>query len=625
MTRRDSLKRLLQAIGVCLMTVSVCVLLYSYDNKYTTHSPRGTYGTVTLTEADAGRLSFLISSWAVYGNVLLTPEDLEQNAPIPDEYIFIGQYGGLEHLTGSPHGSVTYRLVIGIPKERRSYMLALPEIYSSCRVYINGVKMLALGETDPRSFSFETGSAAITFEAAGEIDLLIAVSDYKHFYSGMVYPPALGAPDAVMRMLNIHTYLRLAVCSAALIIGVIALLIGIMNKSRGVALLFGLLCLFFIGAFCYPVVMTLTRGSLLFYAIENVSFYAMLLVIMILQGAMMHKESRIVRLHPFMIGFGAFVCLITLIMPFVTPIANLSYKMVYSTLITICKWATAGYITLAAGAAVWRRPSDDAPLFFGMLAFVSTLVMDRILPLYEPIVSGWFYEIGSFVLILSVGLMTAREVVKQYRENAVIEERVKIILSSGRDYYEKISAMQDTLRILRHDVKHHIHAAREMLRSGSGDELDGYLSDVESLVAEDELPIFCNNTVVNSLLAGYRDRCRKLDIHYSFEVALPDSIPNYEMCVVFGNLLENAVEACVKHKGKRYIKLEANYRYEQFAIVIENSFDGHIISDNGQYISGKKDGGYGLRSVAAVAERYGGKLLLNWEAKIFKAYVSMQV
>jgi hypothetical protein len=225
--------------------------------------------------------------------------------------------------------------------------------------------------------------------------------------------------------------------------------------------------------------------------------------------------------------------------------------------------------------------------------------------------------------VLCFAIVNTHEKTKRRVES----EFANSIISSGRDYYEKMNTMQDTLRILRHDVKYHVSAVREMLRSGNAAKLDAYLSDVESLVTENELPVFCKNAVVNALLASYAERCKKSDIHYSFEAALPEvmTIPNYEMCVVLGNLLENAVAACGKPEGGRRVNLNANFQNGQFAVVVENSFDGLILSGNGQPVSGKKEGGFGLRSVRAVTERYGGKLITEWDPDTFMAYAIMNV
>ena len=82
---------------------------------------------------------FLIDGWEYYSGRLLSPEDFSSMPPIPDEYLFIGHYGGFEagSKNGSPHGSASYRLDIRIPEDDRSYALELPEIFSSYRLYIN--------------------------------------------------------------------------------------------------------------------------------------------------------------------------------------------------------------------------------------------------------------------------------------------------------------------------------------------------------------------------------------------------------------------------------------------------------------------------------------------------------
>ncbi|MCL1820116.1 MAG: GHKL domain-containing protein [Oscillospiraceae bacterium] len=269
------------------------------------------------------------------------------------------------------------------------------------------------------------------------------------------------------------------------------------------------------------------------------------------------------------------------------------------------------------------RNADWALYTLGITASFVILYLSRLMSLspqlYIPLFFFIFWSIGTLCFaIINTHEKTKRRVEAEFASG---------IISSGRGHYEKMNEMQDTLRILRHDVKYHVSAAREMLRSGKEEELDGYLSDVESLVTENEPLVFCANTVVNALLSGYAERCRKHDIRYAFTIVLPDtmSIPNYELCVVLGNLLENAVEAALKLDNGRYIELNANYRREQFAVTTKNSFDGKVLSDDGLPISGKKDGGFGLRSVRAVTDRYDGYMLTEWDANTFTVYVMLNV
>jgi len=75
--------------------------------------------------------------------------------------------------------------------------------------------------------------------------------------------------------------------------------------------------------------MTLAHGSPALYAIENVSFCAMLLVVIAMQGRI-GGVGWAKKIHPFAVSVGALVCLASLAAPFIMPRAGLSFMMAYS-------------------------------------------------------------------------------------------------------------------------------------------------------------------------------------------------------------------------------------------------------------------------------------------------------
>lgn len=619
-------KHILLAVLVCALSALGCMLLFRYDNKYTAPGPRGVNGLLTLSDTDIRRGTFLIDGWAIYGGGLLAPEDFRNGGPRPDDYVFIGQYGGFEKFIGTPHGSVTYRLTVLIPKSMRSYTLAMPEVFSSCRVYINGIERLALGEPSPETYRFETGNVSITFDASRQIDILVAVSDFSHLYSGMVYPPMLGAPDAVSQMLSARITLRSAVLAAALLIGVISLFVGLLSGRRGLSAMYGLLCLLFAGYVCYPVTITLARGSVWLYAMESVSFCTMLLVVIAMQDMIYTPSGNLGKIRLVMLCFGALPCLAALVMPFLLSFSALPVMMAYSQLITFYQIITAGYITFMAGLSVWKRTVGGASLFWGMLVLDCTLVADRILHPFEPVLSGWFPEIGSFALVFSLGIATAREIIRGYRESAVMEERVRVMITSGRDHYQKMDEMYEKLRILRHDYKYHLNAVRNMIKTGASDDVEQYLTVAEDRLSAHEIPQYCSDAVINALIDSYAERCAKLAIRFDVEIAIPESpgVPNYDLCIILGNLLENAVEACERLPQGRTIWVKARNKPTQILIMVQNSFNGAVQESNGSLVSAKTNGGFGLRSVKEVIARHGGDLLTEWEEGLFTVYVTVQ-
>jgi sensor histidine kinase regulating citrate/malate metabolism len=97
------------------------------------------------------------------------------------------------------------------------------------------------------------------------------------------------------------------------------------------------------------------------------------------------------------------------------------------------------------------------------------------------------------------------------------------------------------------------------------------------------------------------------------------------MCIVLGNLLENALEACVKLNENRFIVLETHIKTAQLFIQVKNSFDGIVRDKNDLMISTKPNGGLGLRSVKEVLEHYGGDLLTEWKTDIFTVYAAVKI
>lgn len=269
------------------------------------------------------------------------------------------------------------------------------------------------------------------------------------------------------------------------------------------------------------------------------------------------------------------------------------------------------------------RHAEWALYSFGAIFAFAVMTTTQIAP-GSPwhIVMMLFFILWSFV-VLCFAIINANEKARHKYD----AEFACDIISSGSDHYRRINEMYDTLRILRHDYKYHLDVIGELLSSGNKSETEKYLDDIQKQFPKSELLSYCSNPVLNSLLASYSERCAALNIKIDIEISTPENIviPNYEMCIVIGNLLENAVEASCRHNGSRRIELIINTQGAHLAIMVKNNFCGEIKQDNGLPASAKKEGGLGLRSVQAVAARYGGELMTEWDDKTFSVYVLMKV
>ena len=232
------------------------------------------------------------------------------------------------------------------------------------------------------------------------------------------------------------------------------------------------------------------------------------------------------------------------------------------------------------------------------------------------------FVIWSFA-VFCLAIINAHEKAKQKLE----AEFAHSIIATGRDHYQKMDGLQEKLRILRHDYKYHITVISELAASGDNEGIVRYLTGIQEQLSENELREYCANNVINALLSSYAERCSKSGLTFDVMISLPKklTIPNYDLCIILGNLLENAMEGCVKSTEGKKIELWVKPLGEQLAIMTRNSCDGAITDDSGKLVSAKENGGLGLKSLEAVAARYDGELTAEWDKDTFTTAVTVRL
>jgi signal transduction histidine kinase len=226
------------------------------------------------------------------------------------------------------------------------------------------------------------------------------------------------------------------------------------------------------------------------------------------------------------------------------------------------------------------------------------------------------------IFILCFAIINTHEKTRQSAE----VEFARSALSSGREHYRKMNELYNKIRTLRHDFKYHLGAISGMLNAGETEKANEYLSGVEERLADADLPKYCANIVLNALVAGYAERCAGLDIEFAAKLAIPESlgVPDYDLCIILGNLLENAVEASLEQQEGRRIEFVTRSTPAKLLFKVKNNYAGTILEDDGALVSTKDEyRGTGLKSVREVVLQHGGHLITEWDENTFTAYVSV--
>jgi signal transduction histidine kinase len=265
---------------------------------------------------------------------------------------------------------------------------------------------------------------------------------------------------------------------------------------------------------------------------------------------------------------------------------------------------------------------------YALSAMISYVVLATVYPTlaaYSKIVLVIVLYIAWFLLILCFAIINTHDKTRQKYDAELARE----IISSGRGYYEKLADMTEQLHILRHDYKHHLASMQKMIADGNNDEIKDYLKTLDANTNETEINDYCQSRVVNAQLDSFSKRCKSEDIDFQVKIILPPAgaVDDYELCIILGNLLENAYTACLRTDKNeiRYIKISMRPRDNQYGIKVENSFDGVLKNDGKILFSTKKDGGLGIKSILSVARRHDGEYVPVWDEKKFSAFVVLKL
>ena len=163
---------------------------------------------------------------------------------------------------------------------------------------------------------------------------------------------------------------------------------------------------------------------------------------------------------------------------------------------------------------------------------------------------------------------------------------------------------------LRHDMKNHIIALTALSRNKEWEKIEDYLKNMEGVILDAGRDL-TGNKAMDALLYQKRKQAEGEDIKWECDMQMPKGccINEFDLCVLMGNILDNALEACgrMQKDENRFINIQARTVKKCFLIEVKNSMDrtekfteGFTNKDDSQ------EHGIGLLNVGDVVNRYNG-------------------
>lgn len=205
-------------------------------------------------------------------------------------------------------------------------------------------------------------------------------------------------------------------------------------------------------------------------------------------------------------------------------------------------------------------------------------------------------------------------------ENRALNMQIKMT----RERLANGSESENRLRILRHDMKHKMLLLDDYIRSGRLAEAGQYINSLLADIDKSTLKTYCANHSVNVVLSYYGKIAGEKGIQLETGIQLPEdlAISETDLAVVLSNGLENAINAAADCGDKR-ILIKSFIEVDKIYLEIKNPFHSSVVFDGKIPQSRQENHGFGVKSMAAIVEKYEGVYSFTVENGYFSFRCSM--
>lgn len=241
--------------------------------------------------------------------------------------------------------------------------------------------------------------------------------------------------------------------------------------------------------------------------------------------------------------------------------------------------------------------------------------------------------IGIPIVVVSLGLLLINFLViylynellnslKNVHENEILNERINMY----NNEINIISKNEEKVAAIRHDLKNHLSELKILAMNGKCDEIQAYIDSMTLYISNPEEIVKTGNldmdSLLNYLIKRAKERLNEVDIKINISYVMLDT---FDINVIVGNLLDNAIEAAGRTKEKI---LKGFIVAEQGLLKIEfmNSYNDIESEKSDMTFNEKKKehAGIGLKNVQKIVDKYNGVIQIS-KGEYFDVKVLMYI
>lgn len=246
-----------------------------------------------------------------------------------------------------------------------------------------------------------------------------------------------------------------------------------------------------------------------------------------------------------------------------------------------------------------------------------------------------FFAMKCLMIILVFMLIFAMPVIityyVSYKNMMKLAEKYEKQIKAQSEQYVSLSEANYEIRRFRHDQKNLMIGLEGLIKEGKNEDVIKMLKTQSEMLQPFTIPYDTGNGVVDAILNDKQKKAESFNSTIKFEGAVPpDRIDPADLCIIFGNTLDNSIEACSKLDAgeEKVIKVESVCCSGFIFVTITNPVSEKVELRNGYPVTTKSDKnkhGFGIYSLNNVVNRHDGTLTFECTDSVFKVSIEFSL
>ena len=195
------------------------------------------------------------------------------------------------------------------------------------------------------------------------------------------------------------------------------------------------------------------------------------------------------------------------------------------------------------------------------------------------------------------------------KENQLMQRMLK----AQEEYYQVLLEKENETKAFRHDMRNHLYCLNTLYSEGKYTEFENYLTKLTNTFGKLKPSYNTGNCLVDAILSQLSSKSKGVKIDLTGHFSDKMDVSSFDLCTIFFNVLQNAIEAAEKTEEKS-VSVFIGYMTSNLLIKVRNSALSAPCFEEGRYISDKTGTGhgYGIQNVRECVEKSEGSFSMNY-------------